>query len=108
MVILLLVHGAALTWALRRNDMRPVHLLNVAIAAVILAYNARAITGGFGYDDWLVALIAIAVINLIGSALALVGVRIPRAITWTGFGIIVVLNVLLIAFTFLFKFNRLI
>lgn len=107
-VILALMHGVALAWALRRNDMRPVHILNVAMAAAILLYNTRAISGAFGYDDWLFALIAIALINLICSGAALAGVRVPRAIIWIGFGIVFALSVLLVAFTFLFKFDRLI
>jgi hypothetical protein len=107
-IILVLVHCAALVWALRRKDIRPVLLLNAALAAVILGYNARFISGAYGYDDWLLVLVAIALINLIASGAALAGFRVPRAIIWVGFGIILALSVLLVAFTFMFKFDRLV
>lgn len=107
-VILVLVHCIALFWALRRHEMRPVLVLNIVMAAVILAYNTNAISGAFGYDAWLMALIAVALVNLISSGAALAGVRVPRAIIWIGFAIILALSTLLAAFTFLFKFDRLI
>jgi hypothetical protein len=110
-ILLVLVHGAALLWAIRYKDMRPAHILNVTIGAIILVYNARAISGAFGYDDWLFLFIGIAAINVICSGAALAGVRLPRAvvwITWIGFGLVCALMVLLLAFTFFIRFDKMI
>ncbi len=108
-VILVLMHGAALAWALRRNDMRPALVLNVTMAAAILAYNAQAVVNAFGQEDWgLLALNVFALANLICSGAALFGARIPPLALWSGFAVGFALSLLLLAFLFLFKINRLI
>jgi hypothetical protein len=109
-IVIALAHGAALVWALlRRDGMTPVLVLNVAMAAGILAYNAQGIGRAVGNEDWgLLALIAFALANFLCSGAALCGVRMPRLVLWGGFGVDLALSVLLVAFMFLFKINRLI
>lgn len=107
-IVFVLVHGAALAWALRRDDMRPVLLVNVTLAAAILGYNAKAMTGAFGYDDFLMVPIAVALINLLCGGAALAGLRVPRAVIWTGFGFVFVATLSLAAFFYSLKFDRLI
>lgn len=78
------------------------------MAAGILAYNGQGIGRAAGNGDWLLlALVAFALANLLCSGAALVGVRVPRLVLWTGFGADLVLSVLLVAFMLLFKTNRL-
>ena len=109
-IVIALAHVVALAWALlRRGGMTPVLVLNVAMAAAILAYNGQSICRAVGNEDWgLVALAAFALANLLCSGAALFGVRVPRLVVWSGFGVDLVLSLLLVAFMFLFKINRLI
>ena len=109
-IVIALAHVGALAWAmLRRDGMTPVLVLNVAMAAGILAYNGQGIGRAFGNEDWgLLALVAFALANLLCSGAALFGARVPRLAIWSGFGADFALSVLLVAFMFLFKINRLI
>jgi hypothetical protein len=108
--VIALAHVGALAWAvLRRGGMTPVLVLNVAMAAGILAYNGQGIGRAVDNEDWgLLALVAFALANLLCSGAALFGVRVPRLVVWTGFGADLVLSLLLVAFMFLFKIDRLI
>ncbi|MDI1343787.1 MAG: hypothetical protein PSV22_06775 [Pseudolabrys sp.] len=109
-IVIALAHVGALAWALlRRGGMTPVLVLNVAMAAGILAYNGQGIGRAVSNEDWgLLALIAFALANLLCSGAALFGMRVPRQVLWVGFGVDLALSVLLVAFMFLFKINRLI
>jgi hypothetical protein len=108
-VILVLAHVGALLWALGpRGSIVPALALNLVMAAGILAYNAQGFGLVLANADWaLMALAAFALANLLGSAAALYGLRIPAGIVWTIFGVDFALSVLLAAFLFLFKINRL-
>jgi hypothetical protein len=108
-IVLVLVHGAALVWALRRSDMRPVLVLNVVLAATIIAYNAQAIAAAIGNQDWgMLALNAFALASLICSGAALFGKHVPRLIIWSFFAAGFALSLLLLAFMLLFRIDRLI
>ncbi len=108
-IVIVLAHVGAMIWALSpRKAIVPVLVLNIVMAAAILAYNAE----GFGYavshSDWgLLALMAFALANLIASSAALAGLAVPRAIVWTGFGVDLALSLLLTVFMLTFKIDRL-
>lgn len=108
-IIIVVAHCVALAWALRRSDVRPVLVLNGAMAAVILAYNAEKIGTVFANEDWgIVALSAFALTSLICCGAALFGAGVPRPIIWSFFGIDFTLSLLLLAFMLLFRIDRLI
>ncbi len=108
-IVLVLAHIGALIWALRaRKVLAPVLVLNIAMAAAILAYNAEGVVYAASHSDWaLLGLMAFALVNLIGSGASLAGLAVPRALVWIGFGVDFALIVALTAFLLLFKINKL-
>jgi len=108
-VMLVLAHVGALLWAAGlRKGLVPALVLNVIIAAGIVAYNAQALGRAIGNADWaLVALAAFALVNLLVSVGALCRLRIPAWIVWILFGVDFILSLLLAAFSFLFRITML-
>jgi hypothetical protein len=108
-IVLVLAHIGALIWAPgARKVLAPVLVLNIAMAAAILAYNAEGVVYAASHSDWaLLALMAFALANLIASGAALAGLAVPRALVWAAFGADFALIVMLTAFMLLFKINNL-
>ena len=107
-IVLVLAHIGALIWSLgARKVLAPVLVLNIAMAAAILAYNPEGVVYAASHSDWaLLALMAFALANLIASGAALAGLAAPRALVWAAFGVDFALIVLLAAFLLLFKINK--
>jgi hypothetical protein len=108
-IIIVLAHVAALAWAVMlRKGMVPVLILNLVLSAAILAYNADHLVIMLRYSDYaLMALMGYAVVAFVCAAGALYGLRIPAWINWTAFAVNLALSILLLAFLWFFKINRL-
>lgn len=108
-IVVVLTHIGAMTWALGpRRSIASVLVVNIVIAAAILAYNIPAAGYALSHADWaLLALTAFALANLIASGAALAGLAVPRAIVWAGFGVDLALGMLLTAFMLTFRIDRL-
>lgn len=108
-IIIVLAHVAALAWAtVLRKSVAPALLLNLVLSAAILAYNADHLVIMLRYADYApLALMAYAAVTFVCAAVALCGLRIPTWINWTAFAVNLALSILLLAFLFFFKINRL-
>jgi hypothetical protein len=91
-----------------RKGMAPALLLNLILSAAILAYNADHFAMMVQYADYApLALMAFAAVTFACAAGALCGLRIPAWINWTAFAGNFSLSILLLAFFWFFKMNRL-
>lgn len=108
-IVIVLAHVAALAWAtVLRKGIVPALLLNLVLSAAILAYNADHLVIMLRYADYApLALMAYAAVIFVGAAGALLGWRIPAWVNWTAFAVNFALSILLLAFLFFFKLNRL-
>ena len=108
-IVIVLAHVAALAWAVvLRKGMAPALLLNLILSAAILAYNADHFAMMVQYaDDAPLALMVFAAVTFVCAAGALCGLRIPAWINWTAFAGNFSLSILLLAFFWFFKMNRL-
>jgi hypothetical protein len=109
-VVIVLAHTGALMVAFGpRKTIKPALLVNLIMAGGILAYNASDLPTIIGHADWaLLALTVFALATLLCSAGALYGLPIPRWIIWSEFAVDFALSVLLMAFMFLVRFDRMI
>ncbi|HMJ44315.1 MAG TPA: hypothetical protein VK522_18770 [Pseudolabrys sp.] len=108
-IIIVLAHVAALAWAVMlHKGMVPALILNLVVSAAIVAYNAGHLVIMLRYADYApLALMAYAVVIFACAASALCGLRIPAWINWTAFAVNLALSILLLAFLWFFKINRL-
>jgi hypothetical protein len=109
-VVIVLAHAGALAAAFGPyKTIKPALLLNLIVAGGILAYNAADVQAMIGHANWtLLALTVFALVTLLCSLGALYGLRIPRWLIWSEFAVDFALSVLLMAFMFLIRFDRMI
>ncbi len=106
--VIVLAHVAALAWAILRKSTTPALIVNLVLAAAVLAYNADHLGIMIEYRDVMpLALTIYAVAAFVFAACTLAGLRVPAWINWTVFGINFSLGVLLLVFLATFKITRL-
>jgi hypothetical protein len=107
-LVLVLVHVAALGWAVLRKGTAPALLLNLILSATIVAYNGDHLAMMLRYADTApLALTAFEAVTFVCAAGTLYGLRIPAWINWTAFAVNLALSALVLTFAWTFKMNRL-
>lgn len=104
-VLIVLLYGAALAWALMGRGIRPVLIINAATAAAIALYVFSARGLSLYNSEQLLGVFEIVV--FLTSGAALVGIRLPQWPTWTGFAVNFALASALMLFMMTFKMTRL-
>ena len=109
-ILIVLAYCGTLLWATAfRKGIKPALIVNLLVAAGILAYNLEDAGRSIPHDDYVImSLVGFELIALFLSIGVLAGIRVPTWIVWAAIGINFLLAIALLAFLLLFKITRLI
>ena len=102
-LLMALAFGGAPPWAMTRRDIKPALVVNLIVAAAVLAYQFPLQGTAVLQDSALLRLVAFEIVTALTSMGALCGLRIPNWIVWLTFAINFLLIAALAAFLLTFK-----